>query len=124
MFMVHEGLQASIALSGVMVPILTWPKGSIRYIIDGSHRRAIAIKLGYECPEITRPDLTEEEARAMARALNLARRQLTTADKRRIIADQLRETPTKSSRLVGKMLGVDGKTVASVRTVLELLIPA
>ena len=65
----------------------------MNYIVDGSYRRAIAREFGYECPEIVRSDLTEEDARVMARALNLARRQLNTTQKRQIIADQLRETP-------------------------------
>jgi hypothetical protein len=115
----YEGLRLSIALSGVLVPILVWVKGKIKYIIDGSHRKKIATQLGYECPEIIRTDLTEEEARAMARALNLARRQLNTTEKRQIIADQLGETPEKSDRLIGKMLGVSHPTVASVRAELE-----
>jgi len=56
----------------------------------------------------------------MARALNLARRQLTTAQKRTIIADQLAETPARSNRWVGKMLGVSHPTVASVKAELAL----
>jgi hypothetical protein len=113
---VYEGLRASIAVSGVVLPIIVWPHRGVRYIVDGSHRKGIATELGYECPEVLRSDLTEEEARVMARALNMARRQLTTIQKRQIIADQLRETPEKSARWVGKMLGVDDKTVGSVRS--------
>ena len=51
----------------------------------------------------------------MARALNLARRQLNTTQKREIIAQQLRETPQHTNRLIAKMLGVTHPTVASVR---------
>ena len=43
----------------------------------------------------------------MARALNLARRQLDREQKRQIIADQLHETPERSVRWIGKMLGVE-----------------
>jgi len=111
----REGLRMSIAASGVIVPIIVWPKGKVRYIIDGSHRKTIADELGYECPELLRPDLDEEEARVMARALNLARRQLDREQKRQIIADQLHESPERSARWIGKMLGVDHKTVISVR---------
>ncbi len=60
-----------------------------------------------------------EEKRTLARALNLARRQLNTEDKRQIIADQLAETPQRSLRWVAKMLGVDHKTVGDVRAELE-----
>ena len=51
----------------------------------------------------------------MARALNLARRQLTTEQKEELIADQLQETPGRSNRWIGKQLGVDHKTVVRVR---------
>ena len=83
----YAGLRASIAVSGVVVPIIVWPHRGVHYVVDGSYRRTIARGLGYECPEIVRSDLTEEEARIMARALNLARRQLEysrkTSDHRR-----------------------------------------
>jgi len=110
-----EGLRMSIAASGVFVPIIVWPKGKVRYVVDGSYRKQIADELGYDCPEIVRSDLTEEDARIMARALNLARRHLNTEQKREIIADQLRETPERSARWIAKMLGVSDKTVTSVR---------
>ena len=47
----YEGLRLSIAASGVIVPIIVWPKGRTKYIIDGFHRKKIADELGYECPE-------------------------------------------------------------------------
>ena len=78
----YAGLRASISVSGVVVPIIVWPHRGVHYVVDGSYRRTIARGLGYECPEIVRSDLTEEEARIMARALNLARRQLRTGNVR------------------------------------------
>ena len=115
----YEGLTTSILVSGVLVPILVDCDGPIRRIIDGVHRKKIADKLKYDCPEVVVPNLTDEELRTMARALNLARRQLNTLQKRAIIADQLRETPERSARWIGKMLGVSGNTVTSVRIELE-----
>lgn len=114
-----EGLRASIAVSGVLVPILVDSDGPKRRIIDGSHRKSISDALSYDCPEVILPNLTEEEYRATARALNLARRQLNTTQKREIISQQLRETPQHSNRVIGKMLGVHNCTVASVRADLE-----
>ena len=110
-----EGLRASIAVSGVVVPIVVWPKGKTRFVIDGSYRKKFADELGYECPELVRSDLTEEEARITARALNLARRQFDRQQKRQVIADQLEETPDRSARWVAKMLGVSHHTVINVR---------
>jgi hypothetical protein len=84
-------------------------------IIDGNYRKAIADELGYDCPEIVQPNLTEDEKRTLARAMNLARRQLTHEQKRQLVADQLEETPDRSNRWIGKQLGVHHATVASVR---------
>lgn len=110
----RDGLAQSIAVNGVLMPILVDCDGPLRRIIDGNHRKEIADELGYECPEVVHEG-EDEELRMLARSLNLARRQLNRDQKREIIADQLRETPNRSARWIGKMLGVDGKTVTSVR---------
>src|ERR1700722_1594550 len=102
----YLALKANIAVNGVLVPILVDGKGPRRRIIDGNYRKKIADELEYDCPEIVQSGLTDEEQRTLARALNLARRQLTTEEKRQLIADQLRETPLRSNRWVAKMLGV------------------
>ena len=112
-------LRDNIAVNGVLVPIIVDSDGPKRKIIDGSHRKKIAGELGYDCPEIVQDGLDEEEKRTLARALNLARRQLTTEQKRQLIADQLNETPDRSSRWIAKMLGVTHPTVASVRGEME-----
>src|SRR5262249_28369272 len=112
-------LKYNIPVNGVLVPILVDSDGPRRRIIDGSYRRAIADELGYDCPEIIKEGLADDEMRTMARALNLARRQLTQEQKRQLVADQLRETPDRSNRWVGKQLGVHHATVASVRAEME-----
>ena len=89
----YEALRDNIALNGVLVPILVDGDGPVRRIIDGNNRRRIADELGYDCPEIIKDGLTEGEKRTLARALNLARRQLTHEQRRQLVADQLRETP-------------------------------
>ena len=112
-------LRDNIALNGVLVPILVDGQGLVRKIIDGNYRKAIAEELGYDCPEIVQSGLTLEEMRTLARAVNLARRQLGTEQKRQLIADQLQETPGRSNRWIGKQLGVHHATVASIRTEME-----
>jgi hypothetical protein len=112
-------LRDNIAVNGVLVPILVDSDGPRRKVIDGNYRRAIADELGYDCPEIVQGGLSEDEKRTLARALNLARRQLTHEQKRQLVADQLRETPCMSNRWVGKQLGVSHPTVASVRAEME-----
>jgi hypothetical protein len=115
----YEALKANIAVNGVLVPILVDSDGPRRKIIDGSHRKRIADELGYDCPEIIQTGLEEDEKRTLARALNLARRQLNSEQKRELIADQLEETPNWSLRRIAKMLGVSHPTVADVRAELQ-----
>jgi len=112
-------LRDNIAVNGVLMPIVVDSDGPVRGIIDGNYRKKIADEFGYDCPEIVQPDLDEDEKRTLARALNLARRQLSREQKRELIADQLCESPDRSNRWVAKQLGVHHATVASVRAVLE-----
>lgn len=114
-----EALSANIAVNGVIIPILVDSDGPRRGIIDGNYRKQISLEHGYDCPEIVHPGLEEDEKRTLARALNLARRQLNTDQKRQLIADQLREAAGRTDRWVSKMLGVHHVTVASVRRELE-----
>ncbi|MDA9856582.1 DNA modification methylase [Rubripirellula sp.] len=111
-----EGLRNSIGVAGVKVPIIV---DENKQIIDGWHRKTIADELDYDCPEIVEEGLTDEDKRTLARALNLARRQLNREQKRTVIADQLTETPERSNRWIAKQLGVTHPTVSSVRTELE-----
>ena len=114
----YEALRQNIAVNGVLVPILVDGDGAKRRIIDGNNRKNISDELGYDCPEVVHEG-DDEDLRTLARALNLARRQLTTDQKRQVIADQLQETPRRTNRWVAKMLGVSHPTVASVRAEME-----
>ena len=107
------------------------PKGAMQRVVRGgdcrdyercrsAYRTGVAADdKAIPCPETMKPGLTEGDKRLLAHCLNLARRHIDAKTKRLIIADQLRETPDKSDRWIGKMLGVDGKTVADVRRELE-----
>lgn len=114
-----EALKSNIAVHGVLQPIIVDSDGPRRKIIDGNYRKQIAAELGYECPEIVHPNLEDEEKRTLARALNLARRQLTQEQKRELIADQLEETPERSNRWIAKQLGVHHATVGAIRFELQ-----
>jgi DNA modification methylase len=115
----YTALKENIGVNGVLIPILVDGDGPVRRIIDGNHRKQIADELGYECPEVVKAGLADQEKRILARALNLARRQLTQEQKRQIVADQLRETPRRSNNWVGKQLGVHHATVAAIRSSME-----
>ena len=112
----YAGLKANIALNGVLVPVVMDEAG---HVLDGFARSEIAGELGYDCPTVVQEGLSDPEKRSLVRALNLARRQLDQRAKRAIIADQLREHPGRSNRWIARSLGVDDKTVASVRAELR-----
>jgi len=107
-------LEADILERGVLVAIEFDEDGNV---LDGHHRLAICKKHGIEdYPKIVRTGWTEEQKRTHSRRMNLARRQLTREQKRSLIEAELRETPSSSNRKIARLLGVDHKTVASLRT--------
>ena len=106
-------LKADISARGVLVPV---EYDEDENILDGHHRVRACVELGIsDWPRFVRKGLSEPEKRLHARQLNLARRHLNQAQKRDLIADQLREAPEKSNRQLATGLGVDHKTVAAVR---------
>ena len=91
-----------------------------RNVIDGANRVRIAAELGItEVPVEIRAGLTEAEKRELAEDLNLHRRHLTRQQIRDFIATRLARAPEQSNNAVATRLGVDDKTVASVRRQLE-----
>ena len=108
----YDALKANIAIHGVKVPVVRDEAG---LILDGFARARIAEELGYDCPETVEVGLSEADKRALVRALNLSRRHLGASARREVIAGQLRETPRLSNRRIARVLGVDHKTVVSVR---------
>jgi hypothetical protein len=68
----EAGLRASISRYSVRVAVLMTEDGRV---IDGNNRKRIAREFGIECPEQIQTGLSEEDIRALARSLNLARRQ-------------------------------------------------
>jgi hypothetical protein len=112
----YSELRADIQVRGVQVAVEYDDDG---HILDGHHRVQICKELGIDWPRVTRSGLSEDEKFTHARQLNLARRHLDCKQKRRLIAQQLRETPQVSNRQIARDLGCDDKTVATVRDGLE-----
>jgi hypothetical protein len=54
-------------------------------------------------------------------SLNVVRRHWTTAQKREVIAELLKDMPERSDRETARLIGVDNKTVGVVRAHLEAL---
>lgn len=109
----YAALKADIEKNGVQVPVVIDEEGEV---IDGHHRMQIARELGVFCPTIVKEGLSAIEKRRMARTLNMQRRQLSTKQKRLIIAEELTEDPSQSNNSLAKRLGVSDMTVASVRS--------
>jgi ParB-like chromosome segregation protein Spo0J len=106
-------LKADIEARGILVPVEYDDEG---HVLDGHHRVKAAKELGITSwPRLVRKGLTDEGKRAHARALNLARRHLTQAQRRELIDGQLKDTPQQSDRQIGASLGVDHKTISAAR---------
>jgi ParB-like chromosome segregation protein Spo0J len=113
-----EAFKADINQRGVVVPIDIDEAGEI---IDGHHRYKAWIELhkNEPPPTIVRAGLSEQEKRAFARKNNILRRHLTREQVRRLIAEQLKDSPDWADNRIADELGVDGKTVGAVRDDLE-----
>ena len=109
----YAALKADIAARGVLVPIEYDEKGAV---LDGHHRAAICQELGItDPPRFIRKGLSEDEKRAHALSLNVNRRQLSQAEKKKAVQAWLKASPAKSSRAIASAVGVDHKTVSAVR---------
>ena len=112
-----EALKADIAERGVVVPVVVDEFGAI---LDGHNRARACRELGInDYPVEVRSGLSEEEKRVFARKLNVLRRHLSRDQVRDLIAEQLKETPAWANNRIAGALGVDDKTVATVRAGLE-----
>ena len=109
----YEALKKDIAELGVIVPVIVDEFGAI---LDGHNRARACRELGInDYPVEVRSGLSEAEKRVLARKLNVLRRHMNREQVSSLISDQLRETPDWSNRRIGRELGVDHKTVGSVR---------
>lgn len=107
-------LKADIKARGVLVPVEYDDDGEV---LDGHHRVRACAELGVtDWPRVVRTGFSEDAKRLHARQLNLARRHLDRAQKRALIAAQLKDTPEKSNRQIAEGLKVDHKTVQAVRS--------
>lgn len=116
----YNALKEDIRERGVLVPIVLDEDGEI---LDGHHRMAIAKELGIVAPTMIAEALTDAEKRSMARSLNMQRRHLDQKQKRALIADELKEDPSRSNNAIAKLLGVSDMTVNAVRKDLGIRAP-
>lgn len=110
----YEALKESIRAHGQQMPALVDP--ATGELLDGHHRRRACEELGLELK--TEP-YHGELHHDVALALNLVRRSVTPADRRRAVAAELMRDPQRSDRAVAAAVGVTHPTVALVRRELE-----
>lgn len=111
----YEALKADISTAGVRVPIEVDEHGEV---IDGHHRRAIAMELGIECPETVIRGLEEFEKIDRAFVLNATRRHFNREQQRAVIVESLKRHPRLADREHARRCGVSHPTVADVRAAL------
>lgn len=108
----YAALRADIQANGIRVPIDVDEHGQI---LDGHHRQRIAAELAIPCPARLVGGLTEDDKRSHAVAVNVHRRTLTVSQRRDLVLAELVRDPSRSDRAIGRLCGVDGKTVAAAR---------
>ena len=111
----YEALVASIRELGQLVPILVDQHGQI---LDGNHRARAVQELGLR-PVKRKVDVNDDDRRAIALAVNVARRHLSQTDRRRMIAAELVRSPDASDRTIARRVGASPTTVGTVRHQLE-----
>ncbi|MFC6017237.1 ParB N-terminal domain-containing protein [Plantactinospora solaniradicis] len=116
----YASLRQEIQEFGVLVPVVKDQHGRI---LDGHNRAWIADELGVEYRVDVVQVADDDQARTVARTLNLARRHLSREQKRRLIADEIEANPDRSDREIGRLLSCDHKTVGSVRRELRGEVP-
>jgi ParB-like chromosome segregation protein Spo0J len=109
----YAALREDIEANGIRVPVDVDEAGQV---LDGHHRQRIAAEMGIDCPVRVITGLTEDDKRAHAVAVNVHRRALTVSQRRELVQAELERDPSRSDRAIGRLCGVDGKTVAAMRT--------
>src|SRR5262245_22355130 len=104
----RAALEASIAADGVLVPIDIDEEGNT---LDGHQRQEISDQLGRECPRRVITGLTEAQKIEYAWQVNVARRQLSKAQKRQL-AEKLWHDGQTQER-IAQLLGVTQPTIAN-----------
>lgn len=112
-----EALKADIAENGLQYPVIQDEKGNT---LDGHQRERAERELGNKnYPIKVIAGLTEEQKWHYAISVNVKRRNLTTAQKRDLIEQEIKRTPDIADNWLAEILAVDDKTVRATRKRLE-----
>jgi ParB-like chromosome segregation protein Spo0J len=113
----YQSLKDDIKAHGIRHPVLIYEDGGQLYILAGFHRHKIAREIGLDTVpvEYYAGADTRDARRQYAILENMARRQVTTETKKALAKIYLEGNPRASDRVIGKITGLDGKTIAQVR---------
>src|SRR5438128_7245731 len=115
-----DALASSIALRGLIVPLVVRPDGERFTLVAGHHRYAACRSLGLNEVEVT---LREQEgSSADSAAENVVRKQLSPLEEARAVAHMLKEGYTLDG--AASVLGWSSKLVGARAKILELPGPA
>jgi hypothetical protein len=109
----YADLKEDIAERGILQPVIVDEFGDV---IDGHHRKQIAEELGEDYPTHQLPSgRSETQKLDDSVALNLMGRHQSRDQKRETIKRYLRRLPNVSGQHLGRVVGVDHKTVDRIR---------
>ena len=111
-----DALASSIALRGLIVPLVVRPDGERYILVAGHHRYAACHSLGLDEVEVTLRD--QEGSSADSAAENVVRKQLSPLEEARAVAHMLKEGYTLDG--AASVLGWSSKLVRARAKILEL----
>lgn len=116
----YSALKRDIANNGILSPLLVAARGEYLLVIDGHHRRRVALELGMREVPATRLDgLDDDEIIERGLKANTNRRNLNRDQKRNIVSSVLRRWPERADSFLAHLVGVSDHTIAEVRSGLE-----
>ena len=110
-------LKKDIAENGLQYPLIEDDEGNV---LDGHQRQRALREIGVKnYPTKVIAGLSEEEKWHYALSVNVKRRNLTTAQKRVLVEQELKRTPDLANNWIAEILGVNDMTVKAARRRLE-----
>lgn len=110
----YDALKDSIRNWGQLVPILIDGNGQV---VDGDNRKRACLELNIEpwTVKLRYVPKDKDERHAIALAVNLARRHLSSTQRRKVVEAELIRYPDQSDRSIASGLGVSHPFVGKVR---------
>ena len=112
----YQAVKESIAAFGSLQRVIVDEMGNV---IAGQSRQRACAELGQHCPTEVICGLTQDQKDQLSFQLDFCRKHLSSDDKRRAAESILRANPRNSDRVIGRAVGLDHRTVGTIRDELE-----